>query len=538
MIRAIKQRLFPVDRVLPGYRQPKNKNWILTRNTVFYGALIFVALVYGLLSAIFPVSFYIYMALPIIVIAGLVIWALPDTGRFPARAVEAMLWAFLYAQLIWPNYIALVLPGLPWITINRLITAPLALIFLLSLAQSRETRGQLKDILVNSRFVTTCFVIVAVIQVATLPFSSTLAMSVNKLIDAEIQWNLVFLISAFVFAREGRARKFFVAYPWLITFLMAVAVFEWRKGGVLWADIVPSFLRANDDSTQRIFAGAARSATGIYRVQSIFSTSLNFAEVLGLGTAFFVYWIFYARRVTVRILCLLMLGPLFFMILRTDSRLGVVGFFASIIIFSGFYGVRRWVKIKGDLIGPAMTLFYPFAASLFFVATLVSGRLGAIVWGNGAQSASNEGRRVQWATAIPKIGQWPIGRGPGTGADTLGTTNLAGILTIDSYYLVILLEYGVIGFIAWLGMLIGAAVQATKWSLIDDSDEGRMLPIMATFMLTFVILKGVLAQDDSHGIVYMMLGMIAGVTWRARQRKLAGEAIALPPPNQRSAALS
>jgi len=184
VIRAIKRRLFPVEAVLPGYRQPKNKNWILTRNTLFFSVLIFISLFYGLLSAIFPVAFYIYMALPIIVIAALVVWALPDREWFPAGLVEWLFWAFLYAQLLWPNYIAIVLPGLPWITINRLFTAPLAAIFLIALAQSAQTRSQLKNILSNSRFVTCCFIVVALLQVVTLVFTQQFAFSLNKLIDA------------------------------------------------------------------------------------------------------------------------------------------------------------------------------------------------------------------------------------------------------------------------------------------------------------------------------------------------------------------
>lgn len=528
MIRAVKRRLFPVEDVLPGYRKQKNKNWIRTRNALFFSALIFVALVYGLLSAIFPVSFYIYMALPIIVIGALVVWALPDSGTFPAKMVEALFWGFLYAQLIWPNYIAIVLPGLPWITINRLVTGPLAVVFVIALAQSADARRQIREIVANSRFVTGCFIVLAVLQVATLPFAISIAASVNKLIDIEIQWNLIFFIAAFVFTLEGRARKFFVAYPWLVVFLMVVGIFEWRKSAVLWANNIPSFLHANDEATQRILSGAARSATGIYRVQSIFSTSLNFAEVLGLGTVFFVYWMFYAKRASVRLLCLAILPPLFWTILKTDSRLGIVGFFASLIIFSGFYGVRRWVNNKHDILGPAITLFYPFATALFYIATLVSNRLGAIIYGNGPQTASNESRKMQWAMTWPKLGEWPFGRGPASGGDALGFANQAGTQTIDSYYIVIMLEYGVIGFIAWLGMLIGAAVQASRWGLNDDSEEGRMLPIMATFLLTFVIIKGVLAQDDSHGIVYMMLGMVVGMCWRAKQRKIARDAVALP----------
>lgn len=524
----MKRRLFAVEDVLPGYRKPKSRNWILTRNALFFGVLIFVSLFYGLLSAIFPVAFYIYMALPIIVIAAVVVWALPDTGRFPGRWVEALFWGFLYAQLIWPNYIALVLPGLPWITINRLVTAPLAAVFLIALSQSRETRQHLKDVFLHSRFIVGCFVTLAVLQVATLPLSPTLESSVNKFIDAQIQWNLIFIVAAYVFSQEGRAKKFFTLYPILIFVLFSVAVFEWRESRVLWADSIPSFLRANDESTQRMLSGASRASTHIYRVQSIFSTSLNFAEVLGLTVPFLLYWIFYARRVVVRIFCLLSLPPLFWMILCTDSRLGVIAFFVSIIVFTGIYGVRRWVNIKGDIAGPAIVMFYPFFTALFFVATLVSGRLGAIVWGNGAQQASNEGRELQWAMAWPKIGAWPFGHGTGTAAETLGMTNPAGILTIDSYYLNMLLEYGVIGFFAWAGMWLGGAAQATRWSLRDNSEEGRMLPIVAAWIIAFFIGKGVLSQDDSHGLAYMTLGMVVGMSWRAAQRAKQFEAPTLP----------
>lgn len=521
MLRGLKKRLFPVDPVLPGYRQPLNDNWILIRNFSALATLVLIAIFYGLLSAIFPISFYVYLALPLIVIGIIVIWALPDTGRFPDRIIEALFWGFLYAQLIWPNYVALVLPGMPWISVNRVITGTMAVLFLFFLAQSKETRALIYQLLTSSSFVTRCFVILCVLQVITLPFSDSIATSVNKLIDAEIQWNMVFIISAYIFAKEGRSRKFFIAYLVCLSILVFVAFFEWLKSGVLWADIIPSFMRSDSESTTRLLGGSARHATGIYRVQSIFSTSLNFAEVLGLATPFLIYWAIYAKRNSVRLLNIVLLAPFYWMILKTDSRLGVVGFFMSFIIFSGIYGVRRWAKRKGDLIGPAITLAYPFATALFVLATFVSGRLAAVVWGNGPQAASNEGRKMQWLLAFPKIGSWPFGNGPGMGAQTLGTYNEnLGTLTIDSYYLVILLEYGVLGFVVWLGMWIGAAVQAIKWSFADDSDEATMLPVMATFILVFVVLKGVLAQDDSHGVYYMMLGMIVGMNWRAKQRQL------------------
>ncbi len=282
MIAAIKRHFFPIDPVMPGYRQPKNPRWIKLRNTVFLTAVVFISLFYGLLSAIFPIFLYMYMAMPIIVLAALVIWALPDTDSFPEKTIETLFWMFLCAQLVWPNYLAISLPGLPWITINRLVTAPLAVLFLISLSISRRLRTQIVDVLRVAPVVSVCFLGLMTLQVLTLPFSATLAASLNKFIDQQVQWNLVFFVSLWLFTKEGRARKFFRIYPLLIILLMTVAFFEWRQSGVLWADHIPSFLAVGDEFVERTLAGSARAATGIYRVQSIFGTSLDFAEVLGL----------------------------------------------------------------------------------------------------------------------------------------------------------------------------------------------------------------------------------------------------------------
>ncbi|CAM3090908.1 hypothetical protein SPAN111604_03070 [Sphingomonas antarctica] len=527
MIAAVKRRFFPVEPVLPGYRQPKNALWIRLRNFIFIGTLIFVGLFYGLMSAIFPVFLYMYMAMPLVIIAGAVIWALPNTDRFPERSIEAFFWIFLFAQLLWPNYIALALPGLPWITINRLVTAPLALLFLYSMSVAPRLRTQIRDVLINTPIVTRCFLGLLALQLFTLPASTEIADSFNKTIDQQIQWNLVFFVSCFVFTKDGRARKFFVLYPWLVIFLCAMSVFEWKQSAVLWADHIPAILAVGDESVQRVLQGTARAATGIYRVQSIFTTSLNFAEVMAWSTPFFVYWGLYAKRIPIRVASLLFLAPLFWCIRNTDSRLGAVGFFATFIVYFGIYGIRRWTRTRGDILGPAITLSFPLAGSMFFLATFVSNSFHAIIFGNGAQAASNEGRALQWASLWPKLGSWPFGYGTGRGAETIGSMNLAGVLTIDSYYINLLIEYGVIGFLCWLGIILGSAANAVKWSMRETSEEARMLTVMATYMIVYFIIKGVLAGDESNAICYMILGMIAGTAWRIKQR-LEGHAPAIP----------
>ena len=118
MIAAAKRRFFPVSPVLPGYRQPKNAWWIKLRNGLFLSILIFVGMLYGAIVAIFPLFFYIWLALPLGLLVGLVIWTLPEAKSFPEAANRANAVRLPRHLVPMANYLALTLPGLPWITLN------------------------------------------------------------------------------------------------------------------------------------------------------------------------------------------------------------------------------------------------------------------------------------------------------------------------------------------------------------------------------------------------------------------------------------
>ena len=51
-----------------------------------------------------------------------------------------------------------------------------------------------------------------------------------------------------------------------------------------------------------------------------------------------------------------------------------------------------------------------------------------------------------------------------------------------------------------------------------------MLLPAAVMLTVFVIVKGVLAQDDSHSVMFMVLGMVAALAWRVEASAAAGPA--------------
>jgi O-Antigen ligase len=502
---------------LGGYERRKAPAREALVKRIVYAMIIFVGIFYGLMVAIFPMFLYLYMAIPIVFLLLLIIWALPETDNPPVGLMEWLFWGFFLSLLVWPNYLALTLPGLPWITLIRLFTAPLVLVLLINISMAPSFRQKLRLILRDNKWITRTLVAFIIIQAITVLFSRHPADSLNRYISHLLECTAMFFAGAFIFSQEGRAQRW---AKWLCIAAVALclmAFFEFRKGGVLWAGHIPSFLAVADESVQRTLSGSARASTGIYRLQSVFATSLNFAEVLGLSTVFFVHFMFSARRPWVRLASAVYLPYHFWVIWGTDSRLGMVGFFGSLLGYLLVWSVRRWRTHKNDVIAPALVLAYPVILSGFIAASFLWQRLNRMIWGGGPQTASNESRKQQWSLLWPNLEKWPLGYGSGESGDILGFTNGAGVVSVDSYYITTLIEFGILGFFAFFGMVTVSAV--TAYSLSGKSKQPElqlMLPIFV-MLVTFIFIKAVLSGDDSHALIFMAIGMVASMKHRYLQ---------------------
>lgn len=93
------------------------------------------------------------------------------------------------------------------------------------------------------------------------------------------------------------------------------------------------------------------------------------------------------------------------------------------------------------------------------------------------------------------------------------------MITIDTYYLSVALEYGVLGFIVFYGMLAIAIYEASRRALFSDLENDTrsfLLPI-AVSLVTFVIIKSVFSQQDNHPVIFMMLGALVAIVGSSRR---------------------
>ena len=499
--------------VLATYARP---NWIQRHRKLCLLALLVFAFFYSALFTLIGRFLMLQFMIPLMILLAFVVWMLPENDRPPTRALQVLAFSYLAALLCWPDYLAIALPGLPWITLLRLTGFPMAFILLMCVSVSPTFRAAMKERLSAVPIIWKAMVGFCFVGLYSIALSKDPGFSFNKFTIAIINWTVPFFVGVWVFSLPRRI-------VWLGYILWGIAIYvcligfqEWRHSIVPWAGHIPSFLAIEDEAVQRIMSGAARKASGIYRVQSKFTTSLTLAEYLSLALPLILHIMVKTDRLWIRLATIASIPLIVWTLVKTDARLGMVGLFMSLLFYALAWGIMRWRNDKTSLFGPALTIAYPAIFCAFITATFFVGRLRALVWGSGAQSASTETRKQMYRDGIPMIMHNPIGHGFGTGARTLGFMNGNGTLTIDTYYLAIGLEFGVLGFILYYGMFVAAIWQGTRtvWRA-PRGDALYLVPITISLAI-FGIGKAVLSQQENHPLVFMLLGASVALMWRAK----------------------
>ena len=193
--------------ILKPYTQPPAS--LRARLLPYFAApiLLLLCAVYGFSFAIFAPYLIVPFAFPIAILGIVAIWALPDTGKPPTRALEIFLFASLIGLVVWPRYLALAPPGLPWITVTRLAGFPLTVALLLCFSTSQEFRQRIASVLnvAPSAWKTLC--VLLVIQFLSVLLSSHPMSTLNRVINVQITCIAVFFASCYVFSRPGLATR-------------------------------------------------------------------------------------------------------------------------------------------------------------------------------------------------------------------------------------------------------------------------------------------------------------------------------------------
>lgn len=503
--------------VLAPYRRVNSLKGVVWRAAAI-PITVFGCLLYGFFFGLTAPWLTLPFLLPIVLLAALVIWALPDQRTAPTAPIEYLLPAFYVCMILFPEYLAITLPGLPWITMMRIIGLPIAGLFLVSLSVSKEFRKLVGESVTAIKSVWGFLLGFIVIQAITTFLSSHMFVSLQAVINSEIYWTVMFCLSTVIFRDIKQVERYWALFCAMAIPIVVLAFYEWPRQHIPWAAHIPSWLLPKDPSLHYILMPTFRPGTNYYRIKGTFFSPLALAEYLSLLTPMFLHFGFSRIRLVLRIACFAMIPVMFLAIQLTDSRLGMVGMFSTILLYGMIWSVVRWRSSPRDLVAAAIMYAYPIIFCMGIGLIFASHRVNNMLLGGNAQVGSSEARATQLGMAFRAVGNAPWGYGANQSGSAMGFAD-GDFITIDNYFITLILDYGVIGALCWYAAFIAAILTALRYCtspVYAAYREAKLLAPLAVSLTSFLIIKWVHGQADNHAVYFLMLGMISALVYRIR----------------------
>ena len=492
------------------------------RRFMLYMLLIGIAVFYGLMSAVLPIAMLSFPLTPLILLVALILWMLPDRGGVEQDRMQKLMLAFIGLSIVWPNYVAFDLPGLPWITPVRFAVFTLLAVFVLNFSTSLEFRDRIKTIMNSSPWLTRIFWGFWAATTFSIVFSSQPMGSFYRYMNNQIFWTMMFIVTAFLSTRPGFVMKAVQIMVCATAIGLVAGIYEFRIERVFWLDHLPSFLKVDPEYLERVMKSQARAGTDIYRVRGTMATSLYYSEYLTMMYPLFLHFTVKERRLVPFLALFFGLLACIMVMWMTNARSAMVGLLVASTLYLLFASVRHRNFNPRSIGSNALVFAYPVTVTLLALIVQFWHRAHVMVLGGGQHQASSDARSAQWAMGWPKIFSHPFGFGVGRGGEALGYYNLAGEITVDSHYLSLMLDSGILALPLFLLCFLVPAWFGFLYFRTARSDEEQLIAPLALGLINFCIVKSVLTSEGSVPFAFIMAGCIVGLVW---QRKLAAAAI-------------
>ncbi len=434
-------------------------------------ALTTACFIYGFFFALTAPFLIVPFATPVLILALLAIWALPEAEKAPVKTLEVFFSAGLMGLILWPNYLALALPGLPWITVIRLTLFPSAFVLLLCLSSSKAFRKRIVEAADGVPVVFPLLLLMAANSLISLPISHGIGGSLNKIIVEQFTWTGMLIAGLYIFSLPRRAERYVSCLMLLVPPMALLAYVEFEEQHVLWLQYVPSFLKVPDQAAQLALASQIRSITGQYRSKATFPTGLGLAEYISLMTPFALHWVAGRYPFAKRLIGLAMLPVIYIVVRMTDSRLGILGYLVSTVAYVLIWGLVRFRRRINDLAAAIIVYAYPAAFIAVMGASLFVHKIHVLIFGGGSTAGSNAARQEQFRMAMPAFIRNPIGYGASESGAHMGY-GAGDFIAIDSYWISLSLDYGALGVVLYVGVFTVIIFAAIK-TLLQHPEVGR-----------------------------------------------------------------
>ena len=459
-------------------------------------------------------------------LAIILLWAMPDLPISPQPLIWKFYLIMLVADLALPIYYAVDVGGLPWISARRLASGLAVLVFLFSLF--RVIIGAPR----NRREIQ-CLEAYCSLhgRIACHDFSfhfyvgEPLLSGIGGLSEALLEWYLPFLLVVYVVKNQTNVMTVIRIICGIALWVAFEGVIEFRFQHKFVLDVIPpamlqQFIAQNPYLANMIEPSFRNS---MYRAVSTFLTSNSFGEfaavVFPLGLFFSVHGYGWRER----IFGLAVVIAMFAAVVVSGARVGYIGMLVALAAFTVMWTIREQRFNKGE-IGPIfVTLLSAVGLSALILAVLFVHRVRVYVLGDGEAASSTQSRFLQWSSGWPHILANPItGHGMGSAGELVGY-GYNGMVSVDSFPLALLVDFGVPGFVFFSGLIILPIWYGMRSYIADSSRLGALRGAIACSFLAYAFSRLFLAQRENLTMIFTLVAITVVLNYIAAKEGANGD---------------
>ena len=455
----------------------------------------------------------------IVATVGLVLlWVMPDLPKPPTRALPIAFFIVLLCMICIPNYYALDVPALPWISIRRLSLFALIMPLVIAVGGSSRFRADIREKLGSEKLISICLIGFLFWSGLAILSSSVVSQSMVQVVDDALTYYVPFVACLYLLNSAPKVERLIETICWFSLIVAALGVAEFFLQRRFYFDILPrwylqSLMEANPAVAAMVTANPFRN--GFYRASSLFSIPLSFGEFEMMIAPLGWYFLVHAKGTRGRVLGIGVTIATLLGIFASGSRGAYFGLFAALGAFVSLWIARNARQHKGSIVTAFAILIGAYSAVVIFALIMVSGRLHSIIFGSSSvDQNSADARWQQWALLKPHLWASPIF---GYGRDMSGMVigfyyPGATTPTVDSYVLSLLADVGIPGTLFFFGAIAFSVWTAGRRYIVDLSDTGAVAGALGCSALGFGVYRITLSQQENIFLFFVIVAAIIAIS--------------------------
>lgn len=412
---------------------------------------------------------------------------------------------------LWPRYVYIPIDALPTKNPQRMFYLLFICYWLTKMLTMKGSIHYAKKQIYLNRKIILLILVYFVWQIVSLLFSESPITSLTIVSVGVFEYLVPFFIVITVLRNIGDIDNFINVILFTTFIICIIGVIE----AFVQHNLFESFIPAVEKNIEYLIqVSGSKFREGGHRVQSTFNHPVLLGEYLSLIIPLILYRFFVMEKK--RIIMVFLFVLICFILIKTRARtglagLGIIVFFGTLLFNYRINVSKRYSKRLSYLLVPILIIIVPLA--YYLLQALVIGR-------TSTESGSTMIRIMILKQGIPLFLEAPFfGYGPGFGAITLNFTNNYGQITLDNYYLLLLLDTGLPGLMSFLAVIAWGTKRGSILLLKAQNSRVWILGgMLSVSIIVFAAIKAILGTPHNFSLLFIYLGFLC-VLSNSRQDK-------------------